>query len=80
MDGDEARRRLKIFREQDTSWTLRGEPDVRTRWHHQKYFTWVEQQGKTVEELRAQEDPGHWRAHRDRIEEIDARHQEMRGF
>jgi len=80
MDGEEARRRLAMFREQDTSWTLRGEPDVRTRWHHQKYFTWVEQQGKTVEELRAQEDPAHWRAHRDRIEEIDARHQEMRGF
>jgi cysteine synthase len=29
--------------------------------HNLKYFTWVEQQGKTVEELNAQWDPDSWR-------------------
>jgi cysteine synthase len=30
--------------------------------HNLKYFTWVEQQGKTVEELNRQWDPEYWRA------------------
>jgi cysteine synthase len=30
--------------------------------HNLKYFTWVEQQGKTTEELNAQWDPEYWRA------------------
>ncbi|MGB2868335.1 MAG: pyridoxal-phosphate dependent enzyme [Bacteroidota bacterium] len=30
--------------------------------HNLKYFTWVEQQGKTVEELNAQWDPEYWHA------------------
>ena len=30
--------------------------------HHLKYYTWVEQQGKTVEELNAQWNPDHWPA------------------
>jgi cysteine synthase len=34
----------------------------RKRIHNLKYFTWVEQQGKTAEELRAQWDPDYWTA------------------
>jgi hypothetical protein len=30
--------------------------------HNLKYFTWVEQQGKTYEEINAQWDPEYWRA------------------
>jgi len=30
--------------------------------HNLKYFTWIEQQGKTVEELNTQWDPEYWRA------------------
>ena len=30
--------------------------------HHLKYYTWVEQQGKTSQELTAQWDPDYWRA------------------
>jgi cysteine synthase A len=30
--------------------------------HNLKYYTWVEQQGKTLEELNAQWDPEYWRA------------------
>ena len=29
--------------------------------HNFKYFTWVEQQGKTYEEINAQWDPEYWR-------------------
>ena len=80
MDRDEALRRLEGLRRQDTSWTLEGSRAVRRRWHNQKYFTWVEQQGKTVEALRAQEDPGFWAEQRARLDAIDARQRELRGF
>jgi hypothetical protein len=34
------------------------------RMHNLKYFTWIEQQGKTVEELNAQwYDPDYWKSH-----------------
>ena len=40
-----------------TDWIKDGTPDMRRQWHNLKYYTWVEQQGKTVEELDAQMDP-----------------------
>ena len=45
--------------------------ETRRRWHNLKYYTWVEQQGKGVEDLRAQEDPGFWRAQQARVAEVD---------
>jgi len=30
--------------------------------HNLKYYTWVEQQGKTYEEIQAQWDPEYWRS------------------
>jgi cysteine synthase A len=71
MTADEARRRLAIFRGQKGDWMLEGTPQVRRRWHNQKYFTWVEQQGKTVDELRAQEDPAYWVAEQERAADVD---------
>lgn len=71
MDAEKARRRIEIFRSRRTGWVLEGTPSVRRRWHNQKYFTWVEQQGKTVAELRAQEDPAYWVAWQERAAEID---------
>ncbi len=79
MDGERARRRLEVFRARDSAWRLEGTPENRRRWHNQKYFTWVEQQGKAVEELRAQEDPAWWVSHQERAREIDARIRERRG-
>ena len=70
---DEGRRRLSIFRGQKADWILEATPGVRRRWHNQKYFTWVEQQGKTVDELRAQEDPAYWVDHQERAAGIDRR-------
>jgi cysteine synthase len=71
MSQDEARRRMSLFRGQKTDWILEGSPAVRRRWHNQKYFTWVEQQGKTVDELRAQEDPAYWVAEQERAAAVD---------
>jgi cysteine synthase len=70
MDAHGARRRLSRFKEPGT-WLLEGTHETRQRWHNQKYFTWVEQQGKDVADLRAQEDPSHWVAQQERIEETD---------
>jgi cysteine synthase len=71
MTPDVARRRLGVFHEQKGDWVLEGTRPVRRRWHNQKYFTWVEQQGKTVAELNALEDPAFWVRERDRAHEID---------
>jgi len=78
MDDEDARRRLSFFREQKNDWILEGSREVRRRWHNQKYFTWVEQQGKTVQELQAQEDPDYWREHQELATEIALRIREWR--
>jgi cysteine synthase A len=72
-------RRLGRFHHCATDFVQEGTRDVRRRWHNQKYFTWVEQQGKTVEELRALEDPGFWACHQEKIAVIDAQLREARG-
>jgi hypothetical protein len=56
-----------------TDWIMRGTPEARTRWHNLKYYTWVEQQGKTVQELDAQREPAWWERHQQMVQEIDAR-------
>jgi len=71
MTHKSARRRLDRLRTQGTFWLQEGTPENRRRWHNQKYFTWVEQQGKSVAELRAQEDPAYWVAQQERIQELD---------
>ena len=71
MTRDEALRRLSIFRDQKTDWALEGTREVRRRWHNQKYFTWVEQQGKTTQELNAQASPEFWLGHQAKTAELD---------
>jgi hypothetical protein len=51
---------------------------MRERWHNLKYYTWVEQQGKTVQELDAQRDPAWWEAEQQRVQEIDEKLTEYR--
>lgn len=62
----------RIFGGQRTDWILPGTPDARERWHNLKYYTWVEQQGKSVEELDAQRDPEWWLEHQRMVGAIDA--------
>lgn len=62
-----------VFHAATTDWVLDGTREARERWHNLKYYTWVEQQGKTVQELDAQRDPAWWVAHQQRVAEIDER-------
>ncbi len=62
-----------IFHGIKTDWVGEGTREARQRWHNLKYYTWVEQQGKTVEELDAQRDPAWWEGHQARVQEIDSR-------
>ena len=73
MDDGSARKRIGIFHGIDTDWVLEGTPLVRRRWHNQKYFTWVEQQGKTVDELNAQLDDDWWHEQATMVDDIDRR-------
>jgi len=81
MDETEAAVRLvSIFHCQKTDWIKEGTLDARRQWHNLKYYTWVEQQGKTVEELDAQKDPEWWLRHQAMVAEIDGRIKEARGM
>lgn len=60
-----------LFHGLKTDWIFDGTPDNRQRWHNLKYYTWVEQQGKTVQELDAQRDSVWWENEQQRVNEID---------
>lgn len=79
MDEAEATARVGIFRDQKTDWIHEGTQEMRRQWHNLKYYTWVEQQDKTVEELNAQLDPEWWQQHQRLVETIDGKLQDARG-
>jgi cysteine synthase A len=57
---DAARDHAAVIEHQGTDWFKELGYYDRKAIHNLKYFTWVEQQGKTVEELNAQWDPDFW--------------------
>jgi cysteine synthase len=72
MDEPEAAYRLgHIFHGQKCDWISEGTRHTHNQWHNLKYYTWVEQQGRTVEELDAQRDPAYWLAEQARVPDID---------
>jgi len=74
MDETEAAVRLaSIFHGAKTDWILEGTRHARQCWFNLKYYTWVEQQGKTVPELDAQRDPEFWVREQGKVAEVDAR-------
>jgi len=80
MDESEAARRLEaIFHHQGTDYIREGTLHAHDCWANLKYFTWVEQQGRTVDELRRQRDPAYWLEQQARVPEIDRRIRERRG-
>lgn len=80
MDATEARVRLEgVFLGAGRDWIQEGTLENRRRWHNLKYYTWVEQQGKTVEELDAQLDESWWEAHQARVAGTDRLLLEARG-
>ncbi len=62
-----------IFLGQKRDWIMEGTWENRQRWHNLKYYTWVEQQSKAIEELDAQRDQAWWRDHQQLTGEIDRR-------
>ncbi|MGE0712513.1 MAG: PLP-dependent cysteine synthase family protein [Planctomycetota bacterium] len=79
LDRDLFHRRLGHLHLVGGDWVQEGTRETRRRWHNQKYFTWVEQQGKDVDELRELADPGFWLRHQEKIAAIDAALSEARG-
>jgi len=72
MDETEAAVRLvSIFHKQKLDWISEGTREAHNRWHNLKYYTWIEQQGKTLEELDAQRHQDYWEAQQARVAEVD---------
>ncbi|MBM7558866.1 cysteine synthase [Marinitoga litoralis] len=79
LDRAEAKSRVeRIFLYQETSGIFEGDKYNRERWHNLKYYTWVEQQGKTVEELDAQKDQSYWIKHQEKVHETNKLLEEYR--
>ena len=72
LDRAEAKSRTeRILLHQEPTWIFEGDRWSRLRWHNLKYYTWVEQQGKTVEELNEQKDQSYWRKQQEKVKEMD---------
>ncbi len=79
IDRNEAKNRFEsIFMSAKTDWMFEGTVNNRKRWHNLKYYTWVEQQGKTVEELDQTKNYDYWKKEQDKIEDIDRKLLEYR--
>ncbi|MBN1287254.1 MAG: pyridoxal-phosphate dependent enzyme [Anaerolineae bacterium] len=79
MDEREAAARIEwVFQGQKLDWIKEGTFANRSQWHNLKYYTWIEQQGKTLAELEAQKDPEWWLRHQAMVGEIDAKLLEYR--
>jgi cysteine synthase len=61
----------RIFLYQEPSYFFEGDRMNKARWHNLKYYTWVEQQGKTVEELNDQKEQKYWLNEANKVEEFD---------
>ncbi|MFH0795245.1 MAG: pyridoxal-phosphate dependent enzyme [bacterium] len=72
MDEAEAHARTRaIFQGVKLDYVQEGTTENRRRWHNLKYYTWVEQQDKSVAELNAQLDPAWWESHQKSIPQVD---------
>ena len=81
LTRERARENLaRIFHGQKLDWIAEGTRENRERWHNLKYFTWVEQQGKTVEELDAQRADSWWSDEAAKAHDVDRRLREARGW
>ena len=80
MDEVEAAVRLvSVFHGQKLDWIEEATRRTRNQWHNLKYYTWIEQQGKTIEELNAQRHQDYWEAQQARVADIDQHIHEARG-
>lgn len=61
----------RVIRYQEPSLFFEGDRYSRLRWHNLKYYTWIEQQGKTVEELNLMLRQEFWNDEAKKVDEID---------
>ena len=81
MDKTEAAVRYNcIFKNIKLDYIQEGTYATRKRWHNLKYYTWVEQQGKTVQELNAQKSQDYWIEKQSQIKGIDEKLKGVRGY
>lgn len=79
MDEKEAENRLSnIFHKIDTDWIRDGDKLSKDSWANLKYYTWVEQQGKQISELKEQRSAEYWIKNQKKVAEIDKRILELR--
>lgn len=69
-----------VFRRQKLDYMQEGSLENQRRWHHLKYYTWVEQQGKSVEELNAQMSQDWWIAQQEKTGHMEKLLKEARGY
>jgi len=72
--GSRAQRDLELLHSVTIDWIQELGYYDRKRIHNLKYYTWIEQQGRDVEELNAQwyDHESYWGATFDQVTEIDA--------
>jgi cysteine synthase len=79
MDESEASRCLEeIFHKAGTDWIRDGDKLAKDSWANLKYYTWVEQQGKSVEELKEQRSAEYWQRHQHLISKVNSLIAELR--
>lgn len=61
----------RVIRHQEASNFFEGDRHSRLRWHNLKYYTWIEQQGKTVEELNLMLRQEFWDKESEKVADID---------
>lgn len=69
-----------IFHRQGIDYVREGTKHARDCWANLKYYTWVEQQGKGVDELRDQRNKEYWTRHQEMIAETNRMIKEQRGW
>ncbi len=72
LDTLQASRRYSIFQNVKTDYVQEGTVQNRDRWFNLKYYTWVEQQGKTVAQLNNQKSQACWQAAQAKVADVDA--------
>jgi len=61
----------RVFLHQQPSFFFDGDMYNRLRWHNLKYYTWIEQQGKEIDELNAQKHQDYWIKKTEEVEVIN---------
>jgi cysteine synthase len=81
MDACEAENRImRIFHGVGLDWIREGDRLTHDCWANLKYYTWVEQQGKSADELRAQRNREYWEKEQAKIHVVDKLIKEQRGI